>query len=75
MLYNSNFVTRTTETAEIPNKVSVPMQHATYETLHQMGVMFEEFQKDKTKTIVVACTHSKDEANKVDITSKSEGAH
>lgn len=60
-----------TTTEKEESTVSVPMQHATYETLYQIGEKFEEFQKDKSKTLVVACTHSTNETNKVDITSKS----
>lgn len=48
----------------------MPVEHATYETLHQLGENFEEFKKDKTKTLVVACKHSK-ENNQVEITSES----
>ena len=50
---------------------TVPLQQVTYESLHLMGVQFENFQKHKLKKIIVECEHSEENDNTVNIKSKS----
>ena len=48
--------------------MSVPLHHAPYETVYQLGRHFEDFKKDKEKRLLIECKHA--DEDKVEITSK-----
>lgn len=64
-----NFILPQTEQEEQQQEkiFSVPVSDLPYETLYQLAKNLEQLKKDKTKTLVVTCSHSKDG---VDIQSK-----
>lgn len=59
-----------TDTEEVQSEANVFIQHATFETLHQIGKHFEQFKKDRRKSLSIECRHSINEENKVNIQSK-----
>lgn len=58
------------EVEETRSEVSVPLQHATYEAIHQLGKNFEELKQDMGKKLVIEVEHSKHQDKKVSIKSK-----
>lgn len=62
--------TYTTEPEEVQSNMSVPLQHAPYETVYQLGKHFEVFKKDKGKKLLIECAHT--DEDKVEITSKCQ---
>lgn len=63
------------EPEEPQSGLNASLQHATFETLYQIGKNFETFKNDKTKKIIVECEHSKEKENTVNIKSKCMGGH
>lgn len=45
--------------------MSVSIQHAAYETIHQLGKNLEHMKNDKSKKLVIEVEHNQDKENKI----------